>query len=334
LMEQVIRRGLCVRCGACVGLCPYFDYFDGKVIVMDPCPAGTFRCLQVCPRADYEKTAPGREDASGDIGPCRELVTARSTDATVRKRSQYGGTVSALLIHALETGGLTSAVLTDAGDLFAPEGKLVQNRTEILECAGSRYSGSGTLAVMNRAIKDGQRGLGVVGLPCQMEALARMRRMEPDGEVRMGAVAFTIGLFCTWALDYRRLQAFLSQNQIEGPVLKYDIPPPPAEEFKVLTETGWQPFPLSPVRQMVLKGCAFCEDMTAEYADISVGTVEGRDGWNTVIARTERGQALLEGAIKEGRLETDNLPDEHLAHLKEAARNKRKRAQQTKHRQS
>ena len=56
LIADVINQGICVRCGACVGLCPYFDYFDGKVVVTDPCHADTFRCLQICPRAGYEGT--------------------------------------------------------------------------------------------------------------------------------------------------------------------------------------------------------------------------------------------------------------------------------------
>ncbi len=331
LIEEVIRPGLCVRCGACVALCPYFDYFDGKVVVMDPCPASTYRCLQVCPRADYEATRPDPKESSGDIGVYQSIFAARSTDAGVKDQSQYGGVVSALLINALEKGTLTSAVLTDAGGSLAPEGRVVQTGSEVLSCAGSRYSAAGGLGALNRAVKAGQKGLGVVGLPCQMQALARMRRMAPDGDARMSAVGMTIGLFCTWALEYRALQAYLVDRQVNGPVLKYDIPPPPAEEFKVLTDVGWQRFPLADIRQMVLKGCSLCDDMTAEHADISVGTVEGREEWNTVIARTQKGARFLERAVKDGCIETDDLPETQLAHLKEAARNKRERAEQAAH---
>jgi coenzyme F420 hydrogenase subunit beta len=145
------------------------------------------------------------------------------------------------------------------------------------------------------------------------------------------AVALKIGLFCTWALDYTRLEAYLAREDVNGPVLKFDIPPPPSEEFKVLTETGWRHFPLSDVRPMVQKGCSLCEDMTAELADISVGTVEGQDGWNTVIARTDTGMTVLEHAVEEGWLETSDLPDSNLDHLKEAAHNKRERGKKAKH---
>jgi coenzyme F420 hydrogenase subunit beta len=240
-------------------------------------------------------------------------------------RSQYGGVVSALLIYCLEKEILSSAVLTDAGDLLAPKGRLAHSRSEVLDCAGSRYSASGGLSVMNSAIKKGYSRLGVVGLPCQMEALTRMRLMQPDGAERVKAVSLKIGLFCTWALDYTRLKAYLDQN-VEGSILKSDIPPPPSEVFKVETPLGWRDFPLSDIRSMVQKGCSLCDDMTAEQSDISVGTAECLDGWNTVIARTDAGIQLLRSAIKEGWLETADLPGTNLAHLKEAARNKRKRA--------
>jgi coenzyme F420 hydrogenase subunit beta len=334
LIARVINKGLCVQCGACVGLCPYFNYFDGKVVVMDPCPAGTFRCLQVCPRAGYDETSPVNGEETGDIGGCGEILMARSSDETVREKSQYGGVVSALLIYALEKGDISSVVVTDGGDLLAPMGRLANKRSDVLNCAGSRYSASGSLSAMNEAIKKGHTGLGVVGLPCQMEALARMRLMQPDGDKRAGAVALKIGLFCTWALDYARLEAYLRQQKVEGPVLKSDIPPPPSEAFKVHTQAGWREFPLSDIRSMVQQGCSLCEDMTAEYADISVGTAEGREGWNTVIARTDTGSQLLKRAIKDDWLETDDLPAGNLEHLKEAARNKRERARRAEIEQS
>jgi coenzyme F420 hydrogenase subunit beta len=330
LIAQVIAKGMCVRCGACVGLCPYFDYFDGKVVVMDPCPAGTFRCLQVCPVADYEGTSPYKKDARDPMGCYCDILMARAADEEVVERSQYGGVVSALVIHALENGLISSAVLTDAGDIFAPKGMLVKEKSGVLDCAGSRYSGSGSLAALNHAIKEGLSRLGVVGLPCQMEALARMGLMQPDGEKRSAAVSLKIGLFCTWALDHGLLSTYLDRQGVKGPLLKSDIPPPPAEVFRVKTPEGWRDFPLSDIRTLIQKGCSLCEDMTADQSDISVGAAEGNPGWNTIIARTEKGLDLLKSAIKSRWLETADLPAATLDHLKAAARNKRERARQTR----
>lgn len=331
LVDRVISQGLCVRCGACVGLCPYFHYFDGEVVVQDPCHSDTGRCLQVCPRADYAGTGIDAERAetaqNGEIGPYHTIVMARASEPGIRERAQYGGVVSALLIFALKKGTIRSAILTDTGGPFSPAGKIAENRSEVLDCTGSRYSGSASLSVLNRAIQEGKDRLGVVGLPCQMEALDRMRRIEPDGKERSDRVALKIGLFCTWALDYRRLEDFLRQKGVEGEALKFDIPPPPSEIFLVQNKAGRRDFDLADIRSMVQKGCTLCRDMTAELADVSVGTVEGLEAWNTVIIRTDRGRELMDAAVADGRLETDQLPEENLDHLKAAAHNKRQRGE-------
>ncbi|MDY6972654.1 MAG: Coenzyme F420 hydrogenase/dehydrogenase, beta subunit C-terminal domain [Thermodesulfobacteriota bacterium] len=329
LVDEVINKGICVSCGACVGLCPYFDYFDGRVVVMDRCCADTWKCVQLCPRLDSDIISPGTggpgfaED--GGIGTHRHVVMARACDDEIREKGQYGGVVSALLIYGLETGYIKSAILTDVGGEDSPGERTAENRPDVLSCAGSRYSAAGGLSALNRAIEAGKDGLGIVGLPCQMEALARMGLMKPDGEKRAGCVALKIGLFCTWAVDHRQLAVFLERHGVQRSTGRFDIPPPPAEVFQVQTENGWMDFPLSDIRPLVLKGCALCKDMTAERADISVGAVEGLGGWNTVIVRTEAGLEIFDAAIDAGWLQTSELPEENLEHLKEAAYNKRER---------
>ncbi|RJR18018.1 MAG: hypothetical protein C4582_12105 [Desulfobacteraceae bacterium] len=329
LITRVIEKGICVNCGACVGLCPYFAYFDGRVAVMDRCGAGTGRCLQVCPRAAYTQIM--REEAKGlegrdlSLGFYSQVLTARAKDKYLHEEAQYGGVVTALVCLGLEKGLFKGAVLTDRGGELSPGGALAVTPFAVKSCAGSRYSASGSLSILNKAIKDENDGIAVVGLPCQMEALERMQRSVPDGGDRASKVAIRIGLFCTWALDYRKLRDFLYKNGVKGIVRKYDIPPPPAEKFVVLTEEGQKEFPLGEIRVFVQKGCYLCRDMTAEWADISVGTMEGTAGWNTVLVRTERGKDFLDDAFKEGILEKGNLPDENLKHLIVASRNKRER---------
>ena len=83
--------------------------------------------------------------------------------------------------------------------------------------------------------------------------------------------------------------------------------------------------PLDDVYQAKLPGCALCPDLTAELADISVGAVEGRPGWNTVLVRTAAGKQLMDLALAKGLLEYEELDREGLAGLSIAAQNKRQR---------
>lgn len=333
LIDNVINMGLCVGCGGCVGICPYFDYFDGRVVIMDRCRSDAGRCYKLCPMIEYEKTTLHQEesgyDKNSEIGLFERILISRSSDSMTRKVSQYGGVVSTLLIFALENGYIESAVLTDAGNRMSPAGKEAYNRSDVLNCGGSRYSASGGLAALNMALKAGSKRLGVVGLPCQMEALARMRMIEIDEGVE-DRVALKIGLFCTWALDYRRLQEFLKREGVADAVMKYDIPPPPADRFEVRTEKGRVDFPLSDIRPYIQKGCSLCRDLTAEWADISIGAAEGIEGWNTVVIRTRVGAELMDSAVNAGLLETGNLPGKNLKHLKRAALDKLERGKKAK----
>jgi coenzyme F420 hydrogenase subunit beta len=142
----------------------------------------------------------------------------RATDEKCSSKGQYGGVVTALTMCALRTGCIESAVLTGAGNHLAPGGTLVRKESEVIACAGSRYSGAGGLSALNKAIEAGENNIGVVGLPCQMEALARLKLMKPDGGERFSRISARIGLFCTWALDYRQLSDFLKTAGIEGAI--------------------------------------------------------------------------------------------------------------------
>jgi len=66
--------------------------------------------------------------------------------------------------------------------------------------------------------------------------------------------------------------------------------------------------PLREIDQFVRQSCRQCDDFTADYADISVGAIGSKDGYSTVIARTEKGLELLKQAEQTGYVELHELP--------------------------
>ena len=59
-----------------------------------------------------------------------------------------------------------------------------------------------------------------------------------------------------------------------------------------------------------------CPDMTSEWADVSVGVLEGKPDWNTMIIRTQTGDQLdQQMPASAGYLETHPMPAENLNHL-------------------
>jgi len=139
-------------------------------------------------------------------------------------------------------------------------------------------------------------------------------------------VALVVGLFCTWAFTYAPFMAFLQQRTGGSPIRKLDITPPPERLLKVTTDSTTLDVPLDEVRPFIRPTCALCLDMTSELSDISVGTAEGFEGWNTVIVRTNTGEELLKLAEAAEAIETRPLPRENMKHLLEASLLKKQRA--------
>jgi coenzyme F420 hydrogenase subunit beta len=262
-----------------------------------------------------------------ELGVVREVLMARSTDAQTRSRAQYGGTVTALTCFALAEGLIDSAVLTASQDKSLPEAVIVSTKEGVLNCAGSSYIATPTLEAFNQGAQDINRNrIGVIGTPCQVLALAKMRASTLDNRNNIDKLSLVIGLFCTWALAHDGFSRLLKDSVSMSDVVKLDIPPPPANTFEIYTMSQRISLPLDEVRNFILSTCTYCIDMTAEFSDISVGAVEGINGWNTVIIRTERGSDLVKAAKDKGIIETAMLPSQNLGHLKEASVLKKKRA--------
>lgn len=331
LKEDVLNKGLCVDCGACVGLCPYFESYRGKIAMISSCNLPTGRCHAHCPKVevDLEKITTGLMGKAYDgapLGHYRSVAKARAGEKLRGKgRYQNGGAVSGLVAFAMKSGMIKAAALTGREGLV-PTAVLATTEEEIYACATSKYMAAPTIASVNAYAKSGQDKLGVVGTPCQITAVAQAALDPLHGKNFHNPIALTIGLLCTWAVDTRKFIALVGGRTDIDKVTGMDVPPPPAALMEVHTTDGGFSIPLEEIRNAIPAGCAICPDMTAELADISVGAMEGNYAWNTLIVRTARGAALVEQAVGAGYLETVEMPAENLANLNMGAAGKKKRA--------
>lgn len=332
LVSEVIDVGLCALCGACASSCPYLVYYKGRIVLLDSCArTDEVQCYEYCPRTyiDMDEISQklfGTSYSEDEIGNAQEVLMARSTDVSIRGKAQYGGVVTTLLSLALTEGFIEGTVLTKTSDDKTARPFLARSAAELLQCTGSSYMACPVLERYNQIPKDDGNKLGIVTMPCQALAVAKMKVNPPQNRASIGNVKLVIGLFCTWALSPDKFYQFLQENLDLSKVEKFDIPPPPANRLDVFTVSGRISFPLEQIRKFAMPTCAYCLDMTSEFADVSVGSVEGIDGWNTVIIRTEIGAELMKTAKKKGKLQIDKLPSANLAHLKEASLLKKRRA--------
>ena len=330
LTTDVIKKDLCIGCGACIGLCPYFQSYKGKTAPLFSCTLSQGRCFAYCPKVEVDldsvsRTIFGEPYDGHPLGRFRSVKISRAGDAAPAGKFQSGGTVSALMHFALKKGIVDAAVLTGREGLL-PVPCRVTNPDDVLSFSGSRYTAAPTLEAVNRAVKDGFTRIGLVGTPCQTLAAAQMRSNPMKVENFVDPIGLVIGLFCTWSLDFRRFESFISKVTDIQKITKIDIPPPPANVMEIFTEDEKIEISLDEIRTLVGNSCSYCPDMTSEFSDISVGVLENQPDFNTLVIRTARGEKLVEEAVREGYLTVGNMPSESLDHLRWAAANKKKRA--------
>ena len=333
LLEDVHKRELCIGCGACVDICPYFKNYKGKTAQLFPCTLEQGRCYGYCPKAEVDLDAlshniHGVPYDGSPLGDYRQVLAARAGDKMKTGAFQSGGTVTTLLTFALKTGLIDAAALTDR-EALTPVPRIVTNWQDVARCASAKFMAAPTLSSVNLAVRKGYQNIGVVGTPCQMVAVAQMKSNPMGEEAHKVPLSLTVGLFCNWALDTRQLIDLLSEKLDIAGIVGMDIPPPPANVLVLDTENGRMEIPLSEIKPLIPHTCFICPDMTSELADISVGMFEGRPGWNTLILRSVKGVELVEHARKEGFLETGDFPAKNLKHLSRAAADKKERSMRT-----
>jgi len=332
LESSVIQKDLCTFCGACLSLCPYLQSWQGRLVKLDDCDLAEGRCFAHCPRTQVRleaihQEAFGQKYSNIEIGLFKQVKMVRASSPDIRKKSQTSGVASALMQFAMKEGFIHGAVLTQRTPDHLPRGRVIRIPDEILSCAGSGYVAGPTLQALNQGPwKDTER-IGLVGTPCQVLAMRKMsisplKRPSPIDQVKL-----IVGLFCTWALTYQPFMKFL-KNRVNGArIRKMDITPPPERLLKVTTSDDhtWD-VPIDEIRPFIRTTCGICLDMTSELSDLSIGTVEGIQGWNTVITRSDLGEELLSRAEAAGIVECQPLPQENFKHLKEASLLKKRRA--------
>jgi len=333
LLEDVHKRELCIGCGACVEICPYFKNYKGKTAQLFPCTLEQGRCYGYCPKAEVDldaltKAIQGVPYDGSPLGDYREVLAARAGGKMKKGAYQSGGTVTTLLTFALKTGLIDAAALTDRKEL-TPVPRIVTDWQDVACCASSKFMAAPTVSSVNLAVRQGYHSIGVVGTPCQMVAAAQMKSNPLAEEAHRVPLSLTVGLFCNWSLDTRQLIDLLSEKLNLSGISGMDIPPPPADSLVLDTADGGMEISLSEIKPLIPHTCFICPDMTSELADVSVGMFEGRPGWNTLILRSANGAELIERARGEGFIETEDFPAENLKHLSRAAAEKKDRSLRT-----
>lgn len=307
LKSEVWDTGKCSGCGACVAVCPAdaLSFAEGEMITSpsttgyckqatDNVPCGA--CYAACPRTG------GQPEET--LGTYIELVSAKAAFDVSHRQS--GGAVTAILANALDEG-LIDAVVTVTEDRWSlkPSSVVITRSNVLIQQAGSRYSWWVPLlaALKNAVVERKFHRIAVVGVPCAVQALARIRTSENDLlKPYAKSIRLVIGLFCTESFDYTALvQGKLRTHYKLEPqeIRKLDV----KGKLEILKHDGTTTtVPLAELDTCIRKGCHYCTDLTAVLSDISAGAVGSPAGTTTLIIRTPDGKGFVDSAVRNNKL--------------------------------
>jgi coenzyme F420 hydrogenase subunit beta len=314
LKKEVWETGRCSGCGGCIAVCPGDSLtFDEGTMVVSPKSSGYCKqdsdsvacgaCYAACPRTG--------DQPAETLGKYLALYAAKAEFEIPHRQS--GGAVTAILVNALDEG-LIDAVVTVTEDRWTlkPSSAIITKSDVLINEAGSRYNWWVPLlaALKTAVIEKKFRKIAVVGVPCAVQAVARMRESDNDLLKPYGkSIRLVIGLFCTESFDYESLvQGKLrSEYNIEPQdIKKLDV----KGKLEILMQDGTTTIvPLAELETCIRKGCHFCTDLTAVQSDLSAGAIGSPAGSTTLIVRNQTGKGMVDSAVQNKKLVRAGEPD-------------------------
>jgi coenzyme F420 hydrogenase subunit beta len=326
----------CSGCGMCVALCSkgmlYWDEVDHprrelrekrlglSHLTLDSCTFCQKFCEEACPRLEKEWTT---------LVP-RHLASARTVG--IVKSDEPNDVIKNLLVAALSAGLIDGVLTMDMNPwTLEPEARVATSVREIVDSLGVQYLWTPILSALNQAIFErGLRNLAIVGTPCVAEAVRALRSSDNE-RVRpyQGALRLTIAPFCTGVYFPTLVNDFLTGEMGLAPhSVKRLVANPRASKLEALLWDGSsKEIPVEKVEKYTRRGCAVCDDYLGESADIALGTVGAKDGYCTLITRSQVGDICLQNAVNFRLVETVDEVDQFALNKAKEEKERRERAQ-------
>lgn len=329
-IDRVLRGDLCTGCGLCASVA-------GDAVRMETVSPGYSRPAQdrgidEAAEAKIANSCPGANLAAWDIeqnvhsywGPWRQVVTGYAADPEIRYAGSSGGAISALLIHALETGLVDRAIHVVADPENPTRNAMICSTTaaEVMAGAGSRYTASSPLEQIEDALAVGG-SIAFVGKPCDVSALRRLAKIDPrvDRHVRLMLSFFCGGMpshdgvgriLQTMGVKEDELVAFRFRGQGWPGTAAATTRDGRVERMSYAESWGEH------LSKQVQFRCKICADAVGGVADIACADAwyggesgypkfDERDGRSLIVTRSVVGDRLVEAAAESGVLKVEPL---------------------------
>jgi len=323
LYEEIIQTGKCVYCGACGAFCAniLFDkekeipIEDGSCKDMNTCKDGYGLCYNLCPKTETEAIPVSLLDKwifgkkhNKILGHYLKIASIKLTDKARKSIPEKAGPLSGLLWLAMENGLVDSSIITDKDDNFRPFPMIAQNSQDIFKGVGYKPSQGPLLSLLGSAINKENVDIAVVGTPCQIQALRKLQNHPAFDYEAYDLVSLAIGTFCFGTYYNQLLEMVFNEFGIKSSEINKITTDKDNFNMKIICNSTVKEIPLNYIYEKAIrKACFSCSDYTASFADLSIGKFGSKNGWNTVIVRTERGKQVFDLAIEKGFIEAEPL---------------------------
>jgi coenzyme F420-reducing hydrogenase beta subunit len=200
---------------------------------------------------------------------------------------QDGGIVTALLLNGFAEDLFDSAIVVQSGEGYKAKVVEAKNNHDVLLAKGSKYLRANVTQKLRELISAGKKRVAIVCTPCEAK-LARniAQNLKRDYEIVI------IGLFCLEAFNKDRLKdeikILLGVNLDEAEKTQIR-----QGKFTITVDGKEYYCKVKDLIKAIEKKCRYCDDFSAQLADISVGSVGSKEGYSSVIVRTKVGEKML-----------------------------------------
>lgn len=358
IFDAVVKQDLCVGCGACL----YSSTKNNlgmkwnKEGFLNPNPdipeLLSEENLKVCPFNPFPDKEVRTENEIADIflndAPNRHEKVGHYYNTYVGYSNKYrltssSGGIATYLIDELLNKKIVDAVITvKEGENSFYEYSVVRSTDELLSTSKTRYFPV-TLSTVLEQLKNSNERFAVVGIACFIKSIRLLQFYHPDLKER---IKFTVGIICggiksRFFAEYLAGKAGVENNHFSQPQFRIKDLQSSASDysFGCKDEMGeLHTIKMREVGDMWGSGmfknntCDFCDDVTTELADISLGDAwlnpynQDGKGTNVMVTRSKLAAELIKEGINSKELAVEPLEFEKFLSSQQGSFNHRQKA--------
>lgn len=343
IFENVVNQDLCIGCGACLYNSNQHDYkmdWNNEGFLMPVKQSENAIKLdadiRVCPFNPYPENEVRTENELADLflnnAPNQHPKVGKYFNTYVGYSEQYrlssssGGMATYILNELFEQKMIDAVITVGEGQNNHYEYKLVKSKEELMSTSKTKYYPV-TMAEALNVLKTFDGKVAVVGIGCFIKSVRLLQHYHSELKEK---IIFTVGIICgglksKFFAEYLAAKVGADNKEFSKPQFRIKDYESTAGDysFGCIDNKGTEKqIKMQTVGDMWGTGmfkcnaCDFCDDVTTELADISLGDawlapfLQDGKGTNVIVSRTPLAEMLINNGIRSAKLAVQPMPFE------------------------